>query len=170
MTDQGTSQLSTDLRVKVLVQPAQIPPRFVTQAYSASIFDDSPVGQSVTSVKGTTGSDFLSYDIIDGDKYNSFCVGFEGTMFVQKEIDRDATQISSYHMTVNMKYKYRNMALRVRVNVKDNNDNAPVFQDGVKPVRVSLSEDTRKFQVYTYFLSASDDCICYCQTEYTVLL
>ncbi|KAM3616889.1 uncharacterized protein V6R79_025517 [Siganus canaliculatus] len=127
-TDSGSPPLSTTTIVRIAVTLSDnTGPKFSQLAYQAEVAENAMQGTSVTTVIAISLST-LTYDIKQGNINRVFQINqYSGVITTQKSLDYETT--TSYSLIVqaiNMAGMASNATLLIQV--KDENDNAPVFQ------------------------------------------
>ncbi|KAM6946143.1 protocadherin Fat 3a [Aplochiton taeniatus] len=137
-SDRGSPPLSTTTVVRIAVTLSDnAGPKFPQPEYQAEVMENVAVGTSVTTV-GAASQSTLTYDIRHGNADRAFRINqYSGVVTTQRPLDYEATPL--YTLTVqatNMAGMASNATLVVQVT--DQNDNPPVFQQ--PRYRGSISE------------------------------
>ncbi|XP_057206378.1 protocadherin Fat 3a isoform X2 [Triplophysa rosa] len=127
-TDNGSPALSSTVIVRIAVTLSDnAAPKFPQSEYQAEIAEGVAIGSSVITVNALSLST-VTYDIRRGNSDRTFRINqYSGVITTQKSLDFET--LSSYVLTVtssNMAGQVSNAT--VTVNILDQNDNAPVFQ------------------------------------------
>ncbi|XP_050393418.1 protocadherin Fat 1 isoform X2 [Patella vulgata] len=127
-------QRSTTTRVFIKVLEANdYPPVFEKEDYKVYISEAAPVGTLITEIKVTDedGDEdlFVKYEITSGNIGDDFRISERGFLFIERPLDRE--KVSFYHLTVSASDGLHVRETMVTVNIRDTNDNSPVFSQTI---------------------------------------
>ena len=146
--DEGTPAKSAELTIRVKVAAvAATPPSFRDRQFKGSVKDNTPSGEKITevSVQAPQENMAIQYQIIAGNKDNSFCIDYRKFAYTQKPVDFDKWKKAKFEVTVALTYDNSMSAAEVWAVFPAENDNAPVFVGGSQPVIKVLPEDAGEF-------------------------
>ena len=118
--------------------------------------DNTPSGEKITdvSVQEDKKNMLIQYQIIAGNKDNSFCIDYRKVAYTQKPVDFDKWKKEKFEVTVALTYQNSMSAAEVWAVLPEENDNAPVFVGGSQPVIKVLPEDAG--ELFFYFFCTED--------------
>ena len=141
--DKGSTPKSAELRIRVnVVAESKTPPSFQDRNYKGTLQDNTRSGRKIGEV--TIQNDpqkFMQYQILAGNVDGSFCVDYTKAAYAQKPIDFDKWRQSTFEMTIALMYDNSISATEMWATIPSENDNAPVFVGGSKPVVKVLPEN-----------------------------
>ena len=145
--DKGTPPKSAELTITVkVVAAATAPPSFQDRNYKGTMKDNTLSGQQIGEVTVTIPESlknkYIQYQIIAGNADNSFCIDYRKSAYAQKSFDFDTWKKLSFELTIALVYGSSMSATEMWATIPKDNDNAPVFVGGSKPVVKVLPEDT----------------------------
>ena len=116
--------------------------------------DNTPSGEKITdvSVQEDKKNMLIQYQIIAGNKDNSFCIDYRKVAYTQKPVDFDKWKKEKFEVTVALTYQNSMSAAEVWAVLPEENDNAPVFVGGSQPVIKVLPEDAGELFFYFFVL------------------
>jgi len=106
-------------------------PTFAQSSYTYPVQENARVGDTVATVKAqyADSSAFLKYSILSGNTDNAFCIDTTGKMTVARPLDRE--KVSTYTLKVQVARNNDKATTTVILQVKDINDDSPVFEKSV---------------------------------------
>lgn len=145
-TDAGERQDTATVYINV-TDANTYPPVFENTPYSATIFEDAPVGSTVVVVAasdGDTGENARITYSLSGDAVTEFMIHpSTGAITTTKPLDREAQ--GGYLLTVSARdngVPAKSDTTDVEITVVDVNDNAPTFEESTYRTTISEGEGT----------------------------
>ncbi|XP_022254786.1 cadherin-related tumor suppressor-like [Limulus polyphemus] len=119
--------------VTIIVQDRNdSPPRFENDSYKVSLFEDIPVGHTVTTISATDPDleGELSYSLAETQKIPQFRVDSRsGILILLEPLDREIQEV--HHLVVQASDGVQTSRTEVTVTITDTNDNPPEFEHNV---------------------------------------
>ncbi|KAG8182644.1 hypothetical protein JTE90_018480 [Oedothorax gibbosus] len=161
--DGSVNRLKDEAKITVYITDVNDnAPRFLRMTYSSAISEGSPIGTQVIRVQAIDSDDDLNgkiqYFIVNGNADNVFNIDeVTGEISVNMELDREAK--ATYLLTVMAQDKgedAHNTTASVRIDLLDDNDNAPIFSNTTIKM-INISEDATVGSKICVFSATDND-------------
>lgn len=156
--DDGNLFSETSLIVYVVAGLNTKPPVFRKSIYQIQVNESTPINSTLINVQAEDPeNDAIKYSISSGNELKHFEISHEnGTICIIKKLDRET--LSKYQLKIKAEDEDGLFSMaNVNIQVTDENDNSPVFDEGSLPYIFSIDEEKSNAFVGSVQAHDSDD-------------
>ncbi|XP_059080013.1 cadherin-related tumor suppressor-like [Tigriopus californicus] len=157
VSDSGFNSLSTEEKFEIFLAKELVVPSFSSPIDEVDVDEDSPLGMELAKFASVEKTG-VAFGIAGGNTRDSFWVNATtGALEINQPLDFE--DIREYDLWIKLHFQAKPLfftTTRVKVNVRDKNDNAPTFENTVVRLKVP-EEQYPPFQLMEIFATDLDN-------------